>query len=417
MYEKITLDNGVRIVSEKMPQVRSAAVGIWVGTGSRYEKSSENGSAHFIEHMLFKGTQRHTASELAEVFDGIGGQINAFTTRESTCFYARVLDSHLDTAINLLSDMFFESKFRQEDIDNERGVILEEIDMYDDSPEDLVAERLLAKSFRGALGRPVLGKPRALEAADRDSLLGFMAANYSAPRTVIALCGSFTDDHLRLIGDRFSRMQKTRAVKPQKSAYVQSFTTKRKPTEQNHLCAAFPGLTSSDPERFAFQLMSNILGGGMSSRLFQTIREKHGLCYSVYAFTASFSDTGLFGVQAATGGETEERALRLIMDELRLIIDGGVTDDELHRAREQAKSNIVMTLESTSSRMNKLGSGELFLGGSLTADELIEKYDAVTREDILNVTRRLLRFDEMSFSAVGRVGSEDKYRELLTARI
>ena len=409
MYEKLTLPNGVRIVSEHMPHVRSAAVGIWVGVGSRNEMAAENGSAHFIEHMLFKGTDRCTAGELAARMDGIGGQINAYTTRESTCFYARVLDSHLDTAIDLLCDMFFDSRFDQGDVESERGVILEEIGMYEDSPEDMAVERLMAKCFPGALGRPVLGKPATLKTMTGDSLRTFKERHYTPDKLVISLCGSFTAAHMDRLRARFQDMACPKCPAVRQGRYTPAVTTRRRATEQNHLCLGFPGITSSSDRRFALNLLSTILGGGMSSRLFQTVREQHGLCYSIYTFSASFADTGLFGVATALGKETEQRALGLIRDELRRIQDEPVDQEELDRAREQVKSSVVMALESTSALMNKLGSSELVLGTCLGPDELIARYDAVTRQDVLDIAQELLDFSRASFSAVGRVGAPEDY--------
>lgn len=410
MHEKITLPNGVRIVFERAPHVRSASVGVWVGVGSRNESAKENGSSHFIEHMLFKGTDKYSAADLASLMDGIGGQINAYTTKESTCFYAKVLDTHLDTAIDLLRDMFIDSVISQEDVETERGVILEEIGMYDDSPEDVVVQRLFKKCFRGALGRPILGTAKTLGGMTGESLRLFKETHYTADRIVIAICGSFSDSHLRHIRESFEHIGPAKKPAPAKGIYSPCVTTKRRATEQNHICFGFPGLPVGDDMRFAMSLMSTILGGGMSSRLFQTVREKNGLCYSVCTFSTGFSDAGIFSVETALSQETEERALRLITDELRRIRDEAVSDEELKRAREQVKSNVVMSLESTSTRMNRLGNGELVMGYSLGADEVIERYDTVTKEDILAVSRRIFDFDRLSFSAVGRVKPADEYR-------
>ena len=409
MYEKLLLPNGVRIVFEPMSHVRSAAVGIWVGVGSRDEAAGENGSAHFIEHMLFKGTARYTAAELAAQMDGIGGQINAYTTRESTCFYARVLDSHLDTAIDLLCDMFFCSRFDQADVESERGVILEEISMYEDSPEDMVVERMMARSFPGALGRPVLGRSSTLRGMTGEGLRRFKELHYTPDRIVVALCGSFTDAHVERIRGWFQDMPCPRRRTMRPGRYTPSTVLKRKATEQNHLCLGFPGIPTGSDSRFALNLLSTILGGGMSSRLFQTVREKHGLCYSIYTFSASFADTGLFGVATALGREMEQRALQLIRDELCRITQEPVGREELDRAREQVKSSVVMALESTSARMNKLGGSELALGCCLDPDELIARYDAVTQEDLLVTARQLLDPERLSFSAVGRVDVPEAY--------
>ena len=299
MYERIVLPNGARIVCEHMDGVRSASLGIWVGAGSRYERYSEAGSAHFIEHMLFKGTSRWSAAELAERMDAVGGQMNAYTTRDNTCFYARVLDTHLPLATDTLCAMFFDSRFDERDVENEKGIIQEEIDMYEDTPEDVAAERLIAGCFPGALGRPVLGRSSSLARQTGESLRAFMARHYAAPRVVAALSGSFTDEDLRELARRFSAMPAAKPKKPERSAYRPCLTLRRKATEQNQLVLGFPGLETASSERFALQLLSGILGGNASSRLFQSVREKHGLCYSIYSFTAGFEDTGLFAVAAA----------------------------------------------------------------------------------------------------------------------
>lgn len=413
MYDQTVLPNGVRIVSENMPQVRSASVGIWVGTGSRNESAKENGAAHFIEHMLFKGTDKYSAHDLADRMDAIGGQINAYTTRESTCYYARVPDYHLGTAIDLLSGMFFDSLFTPEDIDSERGVILEEIDMYDDTPEDLVVERQIAKCFKGALGRPILGTESTLRRLDRDALLAFKTGNYTPGRVVVSLAGSFGSDAVSRIAERFSEMPAAPSKRPAKGVYAPSFTLRRKATEQNHLCLGFPGLPAGDERRFSLQVMSGIFGDGMSSRLFQTVREKHGLCYSIYSFTSGFADAGMFGITTALGQDTESRALSLILDEVDKLVTDGVTQAELDRTREQMKANLVMSLESTTSRMNRLGAGMLHFGEVLQPDELIERYDAVTCDDILELARSIFIRSRMSFSAVGRIAPKEKYAEQL----
>jgi predicted Zn-dependent peptidase len=413
MYEKKTLPNGVRIIFERMESVRSAAVGIWVGVGSRFENSDQAGAAHFIEHMLFKGTSKYSATQLAEMMDAVGGQVNAFTTRDSTCFHARVLDTHLPLAIDILADMFFDSNFSDADASGERGIILEEIDMYEDTPEDVVAEELFRVSFPGTLGRPVLGRPDTLRGLTGNLLRAFKDANYTAPRIVVALGGSFSDEDIARIERRFSVLPPAGNVPCVPDVYSKAFAIRKKATEQNHLILGFPGLATESEDRFDMQLFSNILGGNASSRLFQTIREKHGLCYSIYSFSASFVETGLFGIATAMSRDTEKKASALILDELRRIREDGVTPEELSRSREQIKSSLLMSLESTVSRMNRLGFGELFLRGPLTAEALIDRYDAVSLDDILNIARRTLDFEKMSFSAVGRTEDEAYYREAL----
>ena len=414
MYEKITLPNGARIVFERMEGVRSVSLGIWVGAGSRFERAEEGGSAHFIEHMLFKGTETRTAAQLAEEADALGGQMNAYTTRDNTCFYTRVLDTHLPRAAEVLADMFFRSRFDEADVENEKGVIGEEIDMYEDTPEDVAAENLLAGCFPGALGRPVLGTEETLAGLSGRSLRAFMERTYTAPRIAVALAGSFTDADVDAVARIFAQIPPAERSEPERSAYAPCLTLREKAVEQNQLVLGFPGLETASEERFAMQLFSNILGGSSSSRLFQTVREKHGLCYSIYSFTAGYQDTGLFAVALAANRQSERRALGLTIDELRRIRDDGVTAAELGRAREQVTASILMSLESSASRMNRLGYGELFLpGGALTPDELIERYEAVTLADVRSLAQRTLDFRRASLSAVGRVADGEEYRAAL----
>ena len=414
MYEKITLPNGARIVFERMEGVRSVSLGIWVGAGSRFERAEEGGSAHFIEHMLFKGTETRTAAQLAEEADALGGQMNAYTTRDNTCFYTRVLDTHLPRAAEVLADMFFRSRFDEADVENEKGVIGEEIDMYEDTPEDVAAENLLAGCFPGALGRPVLGTEETLAGLSGRSLRAFMERTYTAPRIAVALAGSFTDADVDAVARIFAQIPPAERSEPERSAYAPCLTLREKAVEQNQLVLGFPGLETASEERFAMQLFSNILGGSSSSRLFQTVREKHGLCYSIYSFTAGYQDTGLFAVALAANRQSERRALGLTIDELRRIRDDGVTAAELERAREQVTASILMSLESSASRMNRLGYGELFLpGGALTPDELIERYEAVTLADVRSLAQRTLDFRRASLSAVGRVADGEEYRAAL----
>jgi predicted Zn-dependent peptidase len=415
MYEKITLPNGVRILHEHIPYVRSASLGIWIASGSRYENASESGASHFIEHMLFKGTVSKTAAELAGIMDGIGGQINAFTTKECTCFHGRALDSHLGLLIGVLGDMFFNSKFDETDIINERGVILEEIDMYRDTPEDLVSERLFSAAYKGfSLSRPILGKKSTLEKMTGGTLKKYMAEHYFPESVVVSLSGNYSSDDIKQLTDLFSVMQPGGKNKLTAATYTPSFLVKKKSLEQNHICLAFPGIMVKDENRFAMQLLSDILGGGMSSRLFQTVREKRGLCYSIYSYATSYLDTGLFSVYTALGKNTEKEAINVITEELKRFRDEGVMAEELHRAREQVKANVLMGLESTGTRMNRLGRNELYFGYVPEPDEVIANYDKVTADDIRYLSEACLDFSRISFSAVGNVESMDTYRDMLS---
>lgn len=416
MINKITLDNGVRILTEPMAGMRSASLGIWVGAGSRHETAAENGAAHFIEHMVFKGTEKRTAANIAQEMDAIGGQVNAFTTKENTCFYVRALDTHLAQAADVLCDMFFDSAFRQEDVDTERGVILEEIGMYADNPEDVCAERLAAAVYKGSpLARPILGKPSTLEKMTGETLRAWKDAHYRPDQIVVALTGSFSDAVVEDLKTRFAAITPKSRLKMKAAAYRSAFTLKRKATEQNHITLAFPGFPYGSDRRFALQLLSFILGGGMSSRLWQEVREKRGLCYSIYSYGAGHEETGLFGIYTALGRETERQALDAILSVVRDLVQDGVTEEELSRAREQSKASVLMGLESTQSRMSHLGRSTLLTDRVLTPDEIIAAYDAVTREDILALARAMFDPAQAALSAVGRIENEDYYRNFLLA--
>ncbi|NCB73605.1 MAG: insulinase family protein [Clostridia bacterium] len=413
MHEIIKLSNGVRIICEKIPYVRSAAVGIFIDVGSRDEAPLQSGSAHFIEHMLFKRSSKHSAAELAFAMDAIGGQINAYTTRENTCFYARVLDTHLDTAIELLAEMFFDCAFDEAETDSERGVILEEIGMYEDTPDDACYEKLMSGCYKGALGRPVLGKPKTLAKMSGESLRSFKESHYTAGNIIISLCGNYESSHLEHIKELFSGMEKSRHKSTRRAEYGTHIAVRRKKTEQNQFCLAFPSSGVISDERFALNLLTTVLGGGVSSRLFQNIREKYGLCYSIFAFQSTFKDTGLLSVATAVNKETEQKTLGLIGDELRLFADKGVTEEELGRAREQAKSSLVMSLESTNSRMLKMGNSLMALGKCLSPDELIARYDAVTSSQINELARERFDFSQMSLSALGKTADAETYTKAL----
>ena len=414
MVEQITLNNGVRLLTEPMAEMRSAALGIWVGAGSRHETAGENGSAHFIEHMVFKGTETRTAAGIAQEMDAIGGQINAYTSKENTCFYVRALDTHLDQAADVLCDMFFRAAFRQEDVETERGVILEEIGMYADNPEDLCAERLSAAVYRGSpLARPILGRAATLKNMTGESLRAWRDAHYRPEETVVALAGSFPETLVTELSGRFAAMPSAPRRRAKGAAYQSAVTLKKKAAEQNHITLAFPGLSYGDDRRFTLQLLSLILGGGMSSRLWQEVREKRGLCYSVYSYGAGHEDTGLFGIYTALNRETEQQALEAILSVVNDLVQDGVTGEELSRAREQSKSSVLMGLESTQSRMSHLGRSALLSGRVMSSDEIIAAYDAVTREDVLSLARSVFDPRQASLSAVGRVQNEAYYRNFL----
>ena len=410
MYRSITLPNGAKLLTEFVPGARTAALGFFVGTGSRHERAAESGAGPFIEHMSFKGTQRRDAGALARETDAIGGQINAYTTKELTCYYARCLDSHLHRAIDLLSDMLFHSRFAQGDVELERGVILEEIGMYEDTPEDLAAERLAAAVYQGSpLSRPILGKASTLNKMTGESLRAYQEAHYRPGNLVTALTGSFTPQAVEELRAILSELEPGHVPSCKGARYRPAFTVRRKPTEQNHLILAFPAFSYLDPRRYQLLLLNSILGGGCSSRLFQELREKRGLCYTVYSYVADHADTGLLGIYTATGSEQEAQALDAVRNIVSDLAEHGPTQEELDRAREQAQAGLLMGLESVQSRMSHLGASGLLYGRVREVDELLECYEQVTRQELRQLAQHLFRPQGASLSAVGRVRAAEEY--------
>ena len=417
MYRSITLPNGARILTQHIPGVRSAALGFFVGAGSRHERAVENGAAHFIEHMSFKGTAKRTAGDLAREMDAIGGQVNAYTTKEQTCYYARCLDSHLDRAEDLLCDMLFASRFDQGDVELERGVILEEIGMYEDTPEDLCAERLSMAVYKGdSLGRPILGRASTLEKMTGEWLKTWQQEHYVPRAMVVSLTGSFSQHHVDALAQRLSALP-DRPAQPSRPAYYRpAVTVRKKAIEQNHLILAFPGLSYLDERRYQLLLLNSILGGGCSSRLFQQLREERGLCYSVYSYVSDHADTGVLGIYTGLSREQEQPALETVRAIVSQLADRGPSQEELDRAREQAKANILMGLESVQARMSHLGSSTLLYGRVREPEELLAAYDRVTREDLRRLSQELFAFSGASLSAVGRVRPGEEYSRWLEER-
>jgi predicted Zn-dependent peptidase len=414
-YHQRRLDNGVRILSKPLPGVSSASIGIWVSTGSRDELAKESGAAHFIEHMLFKGTQRHTAAQMAARMDAIGGRFDAFTAKESTCFYARALNSHLMEAIDILCGMFFEAKFDPADVETERGVILEEIGMYQDDPADLASERLAAAVFRGCpLARPILGKQATLSGMDSDFLRQYQASHYIPDRIVVVVTGSYPPEAIEVLAERFAAMPARPDFCRKKAVYRAGLVTlKRKATEQNQLLLAFPSLRDGDPRRFTMQLLSSALGGGMSSRLFQEVRERLGLCYDVRSFGYTFEDIGLFCLSTAVQGGQEQAALQAIRATVEEFAAHGITPEELNRVRELSKANVLMGLESVTSHMNHLARAALSGEEPLSQEEIIAAYDAVTCQQVQALAEETFCWERLSCSVVGRVADEGTYRQAL----
>ncbi len=413
MVNKLILPNGIRVLYEQLEHVRSCALGVWVENGSCHEPEALAGISHYIEHMMFKGTETRSAADLARAFDAIGGQVNAFTTKEHTCYYARTLDTHVRQAADLLCDMVLRSAFRPEDVDLERGVILEEIGMYEDTPEDLVSEILSAAVYPGQpLGRPILGTPDSLKAIDSQALKAYRDRQYVGENTILSLCGSFTDADLQAVCDLFSAMPAGSPAPMPRASYRKAAVTKKKDIEQNHLLLVFPGLHGDHPKRYVLAALNNILGAGMSSRLFQRVREQSGLCYSIYSFNSLYENTGVLGIYVALGKETQFDALGMIREELERFRADGVTEEELARTKEQLKTTLLMSLESTNSRMSSMARNEMVFGRIQTPEEAVAKLEAVTCADVLELAKELLDFEKMSFSAVGNVAETEQYLKI-----
>ena len=390
MYVKRVLPNGVRIISERLDNVRTVSVGIWVGNGSRYEPAELNGISHFIEHMIFKGTEKRSARHIAIAIDALGGQANAFTDKECTCYYMKVLDSRLQTGIALLADMFLESRFAQEDIELERGVVLEEIDMYEDSPEDVAIDKLFEKCYDGsALGRPILGTEETLAPITTEIMHKYMHEYYRPEDTVIAVSGHFTDEDLDYIADLFSVMTGSGRNQLTPAVYKPSLVLRSKEIEQNHLCLSFPGVSALSEDRFTMNLLCNILGGGMSSRLFQEIREKRGLVYTINSFNQALKHAGVFGIYAGTTPKELEELLPVVADEIKKMMNDKVSETELKRAKTQIKASLLMSLESSSTTAEIMARQMLLFKRVIPTAEIVERIEAITADDLQLLAQKI----------------------------
>ena len=405
-WEHTELDSGERVISERLGHVRSATVGYWIGSGSRDETDAKAGMSHFIEHLLFKGSQSYTALDIAEIFDGLGGELNAATSREHTLVYARVPDHHLDTALDVMSDMVFSPLF--EELDAEREVVLEEIAMYEDTPQELVHD-LIAEAIFGthALGRPVIGTADVISSVTRRSILGYHRSMYTPGNIVVAAAGNV--DHGRLV-ELVERGVERRAATANGRPRVRPALVKtpkpglrfqRKDTEQYHVCVGAPGIARSDKRRFAASILDAILGGSASSRLFQEIREKRGMAYAVYSFLSQYTDTGQIGIYVGTREDNLAEALAIAAAEIADIAGGNLPDRELDRAKENLKGRILLSMESTSTRMNRLGKSLISESEILSLDRIVAEIDAVERESVCELAAVLLAPDRLSAAGIG----------------
>ncbi len=415
MYAKTTLPSGVRVITESMPAVRSATIGIWADVGSAAESAERRGVSHVVEHMLFKGTTNRSARVIAETMDGVGGNLNAFTDKEVTCYYAKVIDKHVPLAMDVLTDMFLHSLFAADELAKEQRVILEEIKMYDDSPDEQIHDLFIRTMWQGAnLGDPTIGSAESVARLAPDDLRDHMRKHYAPNAVIVTAAGNVDhDSFVALVADKFKEFSGTSLLVPPESpqALPQTYL-KHKDTEQAHLVIGAQGLSVRDEWRYVLAVLDTVLGGGMSSRLFQEVREKRGLVYSVYSFQAAYREAGLFGAYAGTSPENVQTCIDVIAREFARLRDDAVGAEELARAREHIKGSLTLSLEATSSRMIRLGRNEFALGRDVTPEEVEQRVDAVTASDVQALARELLAESRIGLCVLGPVdeGAIDRQR-------
>jgi len=415
-YRKGSLPNGTRVVTERMDHVRSVAVGVWVETGSRHEAENRCGMSHLIEHLVFKGTATRSAEQIARTMDSVGGQMDAFTTKEHTCFYVQVLDQHLPLAVDLLTDILLNPLFNADELEREKSVVLQEIKMVEDTPDDVIHDLFAGQIWEGhPLGRPILGSREAVTSYDRQTALSHFTEEYVPPRILISVAGNATHDHvINLFSTGFQGFERgatTRAATPPITRPGVNIVNKT--LEQVHLIMGFPGLRHSAPERYALFLLNDVIGGSMSSRLFQEVREREGLVYAIHSGVQAYVDTGTLYVYAATDAQNFSKVLKSTLKVIRELKKTGVTDEELRRAKDHLKGSLMLSLESTSSRMNRLAKHEMHHGTFLSMDAMLAAIDGVRDEEVQTLVTELLDEDRLALTTLGPLDRRNLPRELL----
>lgn len=399
------LSSGVDVIMEKIPYVRSTSVGVWVKAGSVNENGKNYGISHFIEHMMFKGTRTRSAKQIAEEVDMLGGQINAFTGKESTCYYVKTLDENIEKAVAVLFDILFHSVFDQEEMEKEKQVVFEEINMHDDSPEDEIHDIFYEAVFdHHPLGSQILGTKEILASLTREDLNAYVADNYTTGNVVISVAGNFDQQRiLEVFEESFKELSRNKQkTVDYDSTYVPGFRFKEKDIEQSHICMGVRGITLHDDLHYAYAVVSSILGGSMSSRLFQSIREERGMAYSVYSYLSAYTADGTFSIYAGVGQDKLPEVIELIREELLLLKKKGITKEEFQGAREQLKSSYIFSLESVSGRMASIGKSQLLLNRVYTPEESLQQISDVTMEEIEYVIEKFTDLSQFSAGALGR---------------
>ena len=408
MFKKEHLSNGVPVVTEALKNMRSVVVGLWVKVGSRNEPSEINGISHFLEHMFFKGTRKRTAKDIAFETDSLGGELNAFTSRETTTFYIKVLDEFLEKGLELLSDVFLNSLFPEEDIEKEKKIIKEEIKMVEDTPDDYIHD-LFNQTIWGhsGIGQPVLGRRETIRIFTRDDLMAHIRKYYGVKDIVISCAGNFDHMHLMaLLNKNLGNLR--RGSEPERGAppgFQSTMHVFSKQLSEAHLCLGFKGIHHASKDRYSLFTLNTILGAGVSSRLFQEIREKRGLAYAIYSFIASYSDTGLWGIYAGVSRKKVREVIELILQEMHHLKDT-ITESELQRAKNQLKGNIILGLESTSSRMNNIARQEIYHGRYFSPKEIMDEVDSITLKQIKDLAELIIRKDLLALTIYGPVQEE-----------
>jgi predicted Zn-dependent peptidase len=404
IYRKTVLDNGLRIISEKLSSARSIAIGIWVDVGSRDEHPDENGISHFIEHMMFKGTKIRTPKEIASSLESIGGNLNAFTSRENTCYHAAVLDNHLPQAVDILCDITLNSTFTPANIEKEKSVVLEEIREVEETPSEYVHELFALNFWRGqSLGRPIMGSEQTIRSLTRRHIMSYIKRNYLAEKVVIAAAGNISHQKLvNLIRNKFSAPAGN-ADREEPIKCPDDFLIKchRNKNNQTHFCLGFPGIRFNHPERNALLALNTYLGGGMSSVLFQKIREEKGIAYTVYTFPDFYRDSGIFGVYLASDRSRLQAAVKIMLREFRKVKKETIPSLKLDKIKAQIKGNMVMGMESTMTRMHRMGRQELLAGRFISLDETLKAFDRLKSQDLTAIAEKILIHNNITITSLG----------------
>ncbi|MBV9404306.1 MAG: insulinase family protein [Acidobacteriaceae bacterium] len=413
--ERASLPNGLRIVTEAMPYVRSVSLGVWIGNGSRIERGPENGISHFIEHMVFKGTKNRSAEDIARSVDSVGGGLDAFTSKELVSFNTKVLDEHLPIALDVLADLVLNPLFRESDIEKEKGVILEEIKMEADQPEFVLHETFISNFWKGhGLGKPILGTKETVKKFGQQMLLDYYNRVYSPKNILITAAGNLDHDEIvKLVCEKFAGLIENGAPPADSvpKTHAPIVMKKKESLEQVHIAVGVPAYPLAHELRFPLYVLNTVLGGGMSSRLFQNIREKQGLAYAVYSELNLFSDTGCFTVYAGTAVETAKQVVSSVIQEFRQLKEELIGEDELQRAKDHLKGSLMLSLESTSSRMSNLARQELYFERFMSLDEMLFSIESVTRDEVQRIAQEFFRTDAIALAMLGRIGEIEITRE------